>query len=502
MSPPSVGENFRFVADVRAFQPLGRRHGRGDDRWRKVGMKNFAYILLALLPVAGTLRAENFQRLETGRAGMNVLLIVADDLRDEGGVFTRGRVKMPNLDRLAARGVRFDRAYVQYPVCNPSRSSFLSGLRAEQTGVVDNGTLLRSRLPDVVTLPQLFKDNGWHAEAFGKIYHLGGKGRKASEDWMDLPKSWHAATAFSATKEAKIVEGRNLTGGALSWCQWGMAAGGDDDQPDGQTAAAVAKLIEAQGTNHWFIGCGFMKPHDPFIAPKKYFDLYPPEELKLWRDPEDASPAPPLALVGLTKEFAKFTDRERIEFLRAYCAGASFMDAQLGRVLDALDRGALWDRTIVVFVGDHGYHTGERGWWNKNTLFERSCRAPLVIAAPGAKAGQTSRSLVEFVDIFPTVAEACGLKPPPGLAGKSLAPLLADPSASVKDAAFTLVTRGPEKSGRSVRTSRWRYTEWSDGQKELYDHESDAEENHNVAGGFPDVVAGLSARLKTLPEMK
>ena len=433
----------------------------------------------------------------------NVLLIIADDLRDEGGAFTRAQVKMPNLDRLAARGVRFERAYVQYTVCNPSRNSFLTGLRAEQTEIVDNKTRLRAQLPDVITLPQLFKDKGWHTEAFGKIFHLGGgNDAQANEKWMDLPKSWHASTAFSATNTGKKIEGRNLTGGELEWCHWGIAEGGDDDQPDGQIAAATVKLIEEQGANPWFIGCGFMKPHDPFIAPRKYFDLYPPAEMKLWRDPSDMTPAPPLALSGPKKEFAKFTDRERLEFLRAYCAGASFMDAQLGRVLDALDRGKLWDKTIVVFISDHGYHTGERQWWNKSTLFERSCRAPLIIAAPSAQAGTTCRSLVEFVDLFPTLAESCGLTPPNGLAGKNLQPLLADPSASVKDAAFTLVTRDRGQYGQSVRTARWRFTQWSDEAQELYDHDNDSEENHNVAKSHPEIVAQLSAHLKSLPPYK
>ena len=188
--------------------------------------------------------------------------------------------------------------------------------------------------------------------------------------------------------------------------------------------------------------------------------------------------------------------------LRAYCAGTSFMDAQLGRVLDALDKNKLWDKTIVIFVGDHGYHTGERKWWNKQTLFERSCRAPLVIAAPGMKGGQTSRSLVEFVDLYPTVADYCGLKMPHQGSGLSLKPVLANPSASIKDAAFTLVTHGSKIHGQSVRTTRWRFTRWNDGQKELYDHDVDAEENHNVAEANPAVVAQLEARLKTLPPYK
>ncbi|OYV05539.1 MAG: hypothetical protein CFE26_11055, partial [Verrucomicrobiales bacterium VVV1] len=298
--------------------------GKGTVQQEVHSMKTSLSIIAGLVFLAGFSIAVPAAE----SAKKNVLFIVADDFRDEGGVFIRARLKLPNLDRLAARGVRFERAYVQYTVCNPSRNSFLTGLRAEQTGIVDNKTLLRSRLPEVVTLPQLFKDKGWRTEAFGKIFHLGGgKDDAANAEWMDLPKSWHASTAFTATKTGKIIEGRNLTGGALEWCQWGMAEGDDDDQPDGQTAAAVVKLIEQQGTNPWFIGCGFMKPHDPFIAPRKYFDLYPPSEMKLWRDPADMTPAPPLAFAGSAKEFGRFTDQERSEFLRAYCAGASFMDA-------------------------------------------------------------------------------------------------------------------------------------------------------------------------------
>ncbi|MEQ1852737.1 MAG: sulfatase [Chthoniobacteraceae bacterium] len=433
---------------------------------------------------------------------LNVLLIMADDLRDYGGAFTRDAVKTPNLDRLRARGTTFQRAYVQYPVCNPSRSSMMTGLRPEQTGIVGNDTRLREKMPDVVTLPQLFKDAGWQSHAFGKLFHLGGKDEQARQQWMDAGRSWHTAQAFEATKTGKqMIEGRNVTGGALNWCAWGAADGTDDDQPDGQIASATAAMIDKLGDAPWFIGCGFMKPHDPFIAPKKYFDLYPPESLKLWTDPADMTPAQKDAVgFGAYGEaFAKFTDKEWRELFRAYCAGTTFMDAQLGRVLDALDKGKLWDRTIVIFVGDHGYHTGERKWWNKNTLFERSCRAPFVIAAPGAKGGQTCRSLVEFVDLYPTLAESCGLKAPAGLAGKSLRPLLADPKGSIKDAAFTLVTRGPGNFAQSVRTDRWRFTQWSDGTQELYDNDNDPEENHDVAKANAAVVGQLSARLKTLP---
>lgn len=446
-------------------------------------MKLILALLLALY--SGTpLHAEqagSVVQVATGKP--NVLFIMADDLRDFGGVFTKPLVQTPNLDRLRQRAVTFERAYVQYPVCNPSRTSLLTGLRCEQTGVTSNDVMFRSVLPDIVTLPQLFRQQGWSTASYGKIFHHGGGKNRVA--WLDEGQSWDEAKAFGTKPAGKIVEGRDVTGGALSWCRWGATAGTDDDQPDGQTALAVLETIEKKtaARQPWFLGAGFHRPHDPFVAPRKYFDLYPLDSLPLWHDPSDQTPAPPLA-VGfgqLGKAFSAFTDREWRELLRAYCAGTSFMDAQVGRLLDTLDRLKLWDSTVVVFVGDHGYHTGERSWWNKATLFERSCRAPLIIAAPGVKGGHTCRSLVEFVDLYPTVIDLCGLQSPHALAGKSLRPLLANPSTTVKDAAFTLSMNGG-KASRSIRTDRWRFTQWHDGQNELYDHEHDPEETRNLAG--------------------
>ena len=438
-----------------------------------------------------------------GAERLNVLLIMADDLRNFGGAFTQNVVKTPNLNRLRARGTSFERAYVQYPVCNPSRSSLLSGLRPEQTGICQNDTFFRNKQPDLITLPQLCKDNGWQSHAFGKIFHLGGKDAAEKQMWMDIGKSWHSAQAFEATNTGKqMLAGRNVTGDQLKWCEWGAAAGNDDDQPDGQIAASTVAMIEKLGETPWFIGCGFMKPHDPFIAPKKYFDLYPPESIKPWHDPADTSPVRKEA-VGfgeLGTAFGNFTETEWRELFRAYCAGTSFMDAQLGRVLDVLDQKKLWDKTIVIFIGDNGYHTGERKWWNKNTLFERSCRAPLIIAAPGMKAPQTTQSLVEFIDLYPTVVDFCGLKSPQELAGKSLRPVLEKPTASIKDSAFTLVTRGKKLYGQSVRINDWRFTRWSDGKTELYHHKTDPEELHNVADDHVEVITELRAKLQSIPK--
>ena len=423
---------------------------------------------------------------EASGAKLNVLLIVSDDLRDTVGCYGNTVVKTPNIDRLAARGVRFDRAYAQYPVCNPSRTSFLTGLRCEQTKVVENTVMFRDVLPDVVTMPQLLRQQGWHAAAYGKIFHLGGgRDETARQRWMDLPKSWDAASAFKATPEGKVIEGRNLTGGALKWCEWGATAGGDDDQPDGQSALHVIRAMEQQTAagKPWIVGAGFHRPHDPFISPKKYFDLYPPGSMRIYHDPADITPASPMSIGGggFQKAFDAFTEKEREEFQRAYYAGVSFMDAQVGRLLDTLDRLKLREKTVVIFIGDNGYHHNERNWWNKNTLFERSCRVPMIVAAPGAKAASVCRSQVELVDLYPTVADYCGVQASHKLAGQSLRPLLENPAAPGKSAAYTLVSRGGSQYGQAVRTDRWRYIQWTDGNCELYDETADREETNNLS---------------------
>ena len=434
----------------------------------------------------------------------NVLLIIADDFRADGGVFTRALVKTPHLDRLAARGVRFANAFAQYPVCNPSRTSLLTGLRCEQTGIVGNGDFFRDKMPDLVTLPQLLRQGGWTAHSFGKIFHTANTGEGQRASWLDVGKSWDKAVATPPTAIEAKGEIRNLTGGKLPWCEVGIMDGPDDLQPDAQTAAAAIRSMEelSAGGQPWMIAAGFHRPHDPFHAPRKYFELYPKEKLPLYHDPTNLTAAAPLAISGnWVGTFAKFTDDDRRSFLQAYLAGVSFMDAQVGRLLDALDRLKLADNTVIIFLGDHGYHLGERDWWNKNTLFDRSCRAPLIIAAPGAQGGQTFRAPVEFVDLYPTVTDYCGLKAPHALAGKSLRPVLEDPARTHKDAAFTLVTRGAQKFGQSVRTARWRFTQWSDGTSELYDHAADPEETRDVSKSakHKTLFAEMQSRLHTLP---
>ncbi len=435
----------------------------------------------------------------------NVLLIMADDLRDHGGVFSRELVKTPHLDRLAARGVRFTRACAQYPVCNPSRSSLLTGLRCEQTGVVGNQVFFRDVVPDAVTFPQQLRVHGWVTHSFGKVLHTANTGESQRQTWLDVGKSWDHAETVPPTSERPRGDIRNLTGGRLPWCEVGVLDGPEDEEPDARTAAAAIRSMESliAAGKPWLVAAGFHRPHDPFHAPRKWFELYPREKLPLFRDPADASSLPALAITGGWRaEFAKFSDDDRRSFLQAYLAGVSFMDAQVGRLLDALDRLGVAERTVVIFLGDHGYHLGEREWWNKNTLFDRSCRAPLVIAAPGHAAGQECGTPVEFTDIFPTVADLCGVPVPPGVAGNSLRPFLKDPARPAPEAvAFTLVTRGEQKWGRSVRTARWRFTRWSDGALELYDEQADPDDMRNLAAQpeWEPVIRQLDARLATLP---
>jgi len=404
----------------------------------------------------------------------NVLFIAVDDLKTIGCYGNR-IVHTPNIDRLAAMGMRFDRAYCQFPVCNPSRTSFLTGLRPDTTGVLDNNTPFRSVLPDVVTMPQLFRQAGYFTASIGKIFH--GSTR------FDDPKAWDATFEAKATEIGRKGKGRNLTGGAVKWCHWLAAEGTDEDQPDGQFAREAIRLLEQPRNKPFFIGLGFHKPHDPFIAPKKYFDMYALDKLELVHEPADASPLHPQAIASAwTESFDKFTDRDRREFLRAYYAGASFTDTQLGKVLDAMRRLDLLDNTIIVFLSDHGYQLGDHGWWNKNTLYEQSARAPLLIAVPSlTKNGSACDRFVEFIDIYPTLGELCNLTIPQPIEGRSFVPLLNNPSLEWKQAAFTQVRRG-NTAGRAVRTKRWRYIEWDDGRQgvELYDHDNDPGEFYNL----------------------
>jgi uncharacterized sulfatase len=307
-----------------------------------------------------------------------------------------------------------------------------------------------------------------------------------------------------ATETGRRGEGRNMTNGELAWCRWVATEGTDEDQPDGQTTSEAIRLMEKNDGKPFFLAIGYYRPHDPFHSPKKYFDMYPLEKLEPPKTPQDRTAELRLAVPGgaFRQAFDSFTDQDRREYMRCYYAGISFMDAQVGRLLDALEKHRLTDNTIIVFIGDHGFHLGERGWWNKSTLFEQSCRSPMIVFAPGMKGnGKLCRGIVEFVDLYPTLAELCGLKPPANLEGKSMRELLDDPTKPGKPAAFTVIKRGMNVTGRTVRTDRWRYTEWKDGDEgvELYDHSTDPGEWKNVAND-PNLSAVREELRKLLRE--
>lgn len=438
----------------------------------------YPYLLISLVALA-------LSSLSAEKRPPNVLMIVVDDLRTELGCYGVDEIVSPNIDRIANKGMLFEKAYAQYPVCNPSRASFLSGLRPDEVGITSNSVPFRRVQPDLMTLPQLFRENGYFTAGLGKIFHLSvdtpGK-RVLFED----PQSWDFFydALGDTTKVGKQGEGRNLTGGEISWARWKAAEGNDLDQPDGQITAKAIEMLEARRDEPFFIGVGLHKPHDPFIAPKNYFDLYPERAVQLPREPEDRVELVRYAIPNQAFD-RLFTDQERIEFKRAYHACVSFADAQVGKIMDTMDRLNLWENTIVIFMGDHGYHLGEHGWWNKVTLFEDGARAPMIVWVPDANGmGQSTESIMEFVDLYPTLIDYADLEAPHPLSGTSLRPILDDPNEIVKMAAYSQVNRG-KKIGRSVRTKRWRYTEWSkDGVDgiELYDHEKDSGEYYNLAG--------------------
>jgi len=444
--------------------------------------------LLAGLCLAGQARAE-------GPGKYNVLFVVSDDLTTTAlGCYGNAGMKSPHADRLARQGVRFDRAYCQYPLCNPSRASFLTGLRPDHTRVYENATYFRKNVPDAVTLPQTFQKAGYFVARVGKLYHYGVPAQIGTNG-LDDPPSWQKVInprGRDKDDEDQIIQytgKKGQLGAALSF----LAAGGtDQEQTDGMIADSVIKLMEENKDRPFFLACGFFRPHVPCVAPKKYFDLYPRASLTLPKEPaEHVAGIPPVALAVKQPNYGLPQDK-LLDFLQGYLAASSFEDAQLGRVLDALERLKLAERTVVVFLSDHGWHLGEHaGQWQKRSLFEESARVPLLIRLPGAKGnGQVSARPVELVDLHPTLADLCGLKAPEGLDGKSLRRLLENPQTEWSRPAYTQVTRSSAESGerqeimgRSVRTQRWRYTEWDGGRLgvQLYDHDNDPKEYVNLA---------------------
>lgn len=446
--------------------------------------------------------------------GPNVLFISIDDLRPELGCYGAAHIHSPNIDRLASEGVLFERAYCQFALCNPSRTSLLTGMRPDHVGVVGNHVHFRSKHPAVVTLPQHFKNNGYHTLAIGKVYH-GVFPRGASlqpADTMDDELSWSAppfkpgpryyytpdgiAAAKKAYKRMYKVQHPAPDEWTTRLVFGSMTEAPDVDDGvlyDGQVADRAVETLRKIKDKPFFLAVGFIKPHTPFIAPKKYWDLYDPADIQLAES--DSLPENAPAIAGHSShEVRRYTDQpkkgpfseeNRRRLKHGYYACVSYIDAQVGRLLDELERLGLRDRTIVSLYGDHGWHLGDHGMWGKVTNFEVATRAPLIISVPGMPKGSRTQSLAEFVDIYPTLCDLIGLPLPDQLDGSSLAAVLKDPQESVRDAAFSQMTRG-RVMGYSIRTDRYRYTQWIDTKskevraEELYDHHSDPSEDRNV----------------------
>jgi iduronate 2-sulfatase len=441
----------------------------------------------------------------TAAAGKpNVLFIVCDDLNTHVTTSGYPHIQTPAFEKLAASGMSFGRAYCQYPVCGPSRASFLSGLYPESAGVTDNTSDIRQTRPGTVSLPQIFKENGYWTASTGKIFH-NPKTDHGEVAWNEVTRFENDEMPIEAAARKKweaehgpITEPRNRK----AWREflptvakqtrnqapgWGPSGLTDEQHRDGKNARQTTDWLDRKsyGDKPFFIAVGIHKPHVPYLAPDKYFELYPQAKLQFKPAPPDFwKQAPKSAMDGRYKsmgfELGVENDPLRREYMQAYHACITFIDAQIGLIFESLKKNGQWDNTIIVLTSDHGYQLGEHFMWGKVTLFEVCNRVPFIVRVPGMTTdGSSSRGLVELVDLYPTLTDLCGVPSPEHLQGKSLVPMLKDPSSPGKELVYTVVSRG-KKLGKAVRTQRWRYSLWPDGE-ELYNLKNDIEEHHNLA---------------------
>ena len=449
---------------------------------------------------------------------LNVLFIISDDLRPELGAYGNQIIKTPNIDGLAARGMRFDRAYAQFPLCNPSRSSLLNGRYPTQTGVMDNNTYFRARHPDYVSLPQYFKEHGYATLRTGKIFHGGiddevswtEGGEPPDPAIISRPASRIATGASPSDQPEMAGQGRTPNTKESESDRIVVLKGDGESHGDYKVATRAIQYLERYKDKPFFLAVGFVKPHSPPTAPKRFFDLYDPDKIPLPPDFAMRPAAPPgFPEISISKRNADLfigrdaSPKEAREMIRAYYASTSFVDAQVGRVIEALDRLGLRENTVIVFWGDHGYHLGEKGKWSKAySLFDIALRVPLIVTVPRGKA-QVSGRTVQLLDMYPTLVELCGLPPPGKIEGHSFAPLLKNSNAEWSYPAFS-VTLFQGKLGRSVRTERWHYVEWDEGRAGamLCDTVNDPHELKNIVADPANAktVQEMKSLLKQLPD--
>ncbi len=423
--------------------------------------------LQTLAGIAPALGAASCSSNSPSRRPPNVLFLAVDDLNDWiGALAGHPQTLTPHIDSLAARGVKFTRAYCQAPMCNPSRASAMTGLRPTTSGVYGNGDLWRDALPEAVTLPQYYMQQGYEVLGGGKIYH--GSQNEA--------RSWHAYRNFDgfihppATPVNGIPNARHF--------DWSPIDVPDEETSGTRLANWAGDYLRREHEKPFFLACGFYRPHLPWYAPKKYFDKFPEESIKLppFLD-GDLNDVPKSAIRSLRDHENVTSSGQWKRAVASYLACINFSDANVGRVLEAFDSGPHRENTVIVLWTDHGWHLGEKQHWRKFTLWERSCRVPMIFVAPGmTSAGGSCGRTVELADIYPTLLDLCGLPAKPDNDGRTLRPLLSDPGAEWDKPAITSL--GPDKT--SVRTERWRYTRYPDGE-ELYNHDSDPDEWRNLA---------------------
>ena len=505
----SVWQSHKVLLSNIDFDKSYKSHVKLSVRGKEVAYRNFKLEKISREKVS----AKKSDKL-------NVLMIISDDLNDYVASFGgHPQTITPNIDKLATSGVKFNRAYCQYPVCGPSRASFLHGLYPESTKVIDNKIYARDVIPKVPNMFQHFRQNGYFTAAAGKIFHskfgLYEKGISL-DDYHHIPHAENPQTlllkeeyeSLGAKGPFSEFQKKNRVNDQAEKVLYYGTGMKDDQHSDGRNARKVAQWLKENrnGNKPFFMACGLVKPHVPFYAPSKYFKQYDKSSLEFKDVPvDDWANRPKIAQV---KSYSRFGHAEmgvnnrenRAAYLQAYLACISFMDAQVKVLLDALDASGQRDNTVVIFMSDHGFHIGEHFMYGKVTLFEECARVPLIIHHPQMKGNsKQAESLVELIDIYPTLVDLCKLpKPAFDFQGKSLVPLLNDPRKKVKDQVYTVVTRG-QKVGRALRTQRWRYTNWGSSKDiELYDLQKDPEEYNNLARlkEFQPIVDELEKKLK------